>query len=148
MLKTSDIKVVLVRLEVASRQVLFILLAADGTINRMGDGTPTNSDQDLYIGRTPTPLLPKLLTSLTDDMLQFSGLYEVSEKAGETCELSIVFQLADGTKNSFGFIYGLKSQGVPPDIVRFVIRAVALTKPWHESQKAMNSEKDEPAKKP
>jgi len=148
MFKTSDIKVVLIRLEVASRQVLFILLAADGTINRMGDGTPMNSDQDLYIGRTPAPLLPELLTSLTDDMLQFSGVYEASEQVGETCRVSIGFQLADGKGNSFDFIYGLKSQGVPSDVVRFVMRAVALTKPWHESQKAMSAEKDEPAKKP
>ena len=41
---------IMVVLECDGDQVLFILLADDGTINRMGTGTEDNREQGLFIG--------------------------------------------------------------------------------------------------
>jgi hypothetical protein len=149
--QVSNITGVQIVLKVEERNVLFILLDDKCSINRMGDGSPTSTDQDFFIGLTPEPLLPELLKHLTDDMLCHLGGYDVPKKVGETCELTIRFRFADGNVNGFQFRYGLESQGPPREIFVFVIRAIALTDPWYKkfkSQKATAGNKETTTKKP
>jgi hypothetical protein len=40
----------MVTLHVADEQALVIMLAADGAINRMGTGSVSNTERDLFIG--------------------------------------------------------------------------------------------------
>jgi len=50
--KISDISGLSITLDVNEKPSLFILLAADGTINRMGSGTGGDTGGELFIGRT------------------------------------------------------------------------------------------------
>ena len=56
----SHIVILTITLEIASKQALFVLLAKDGTVNRMGSGSPSTADGHLFIGRTAPPLLPEV----------------------------------------------------------------------------------------
>ena len=137
MRRVADIVVVALTLHVGSQQTLFVLLASDGTVNRMGTGATGNTELDLFIDRTPDPLLPSLLEHLTDDMLRFTGGYDLPEKRGLPCRLSIALTFANGAEDGFGFAYGSESKGPPNDILAFVQAALEVTEPWYTKQKAM-----------
>ena len=137
MAKVSGVIAVNISLEVDEKQSLFILLAADGSINRLGTGKVNNKENDLFIGITTEPLLSELMMHLTDEMLQFMGGYEIPDQRGASCRLSIGLIFADGEQNGFGFSYGSKSKGPPYEIGEFVIAAVRVTDPWFQAQKRM-----------
>src|SRR5689334_2376454 len=99
MAKVSDIIAVNITLKVDEKQSLFILLAADGSINRLGTGKVNNQENDLFIGITKEPLFPELMKHLTDEMLQFLGGYEIPDQRGALCSLSIGLMFADGEQN-------------------------------------------------
>lgn len=143
-----EIAGVAITLLVRSEQVLFVLLASDGTVNRMGTGSAQCTERDLFIGRTPQPLLPSLLANLTDEMLRFTGGYDVPNQQGDSCRLSIVLKFTDGTEDGFGFAYGSQSQGPPTEICALVRAAVSITDPWYLQQKAMESNAPSALSKP
>ncbi len=138
--KVSDITAAGITLEAGDQQALFVLLAADGTINRLGTGTINNKDNDLFIGMTQEPLFDQLMTSLNDDMLDHMGGYDVPEKNGVPCTLTISLSFANADDNGFGFRYGSESEGPPREIIEFVMAAVRLTDPWFQQQKKMAGE--------
>lgn len=146
--KVSDINAVHVTLEIGDKQALFILLAADGTINRFGTGSVNNKDNDLFIGVTQEPLFKQLLSNLDDDMLDHMGGYDVPEQHGIPCKLSIGLAFAGDYENGFGFRYGSESQGPPEEIIQFVTAAVQLTDPWFQEQKKMVNISESDEKKP
>ncbi len=135
--RVEDIDGVAMTLEIDSKQALFVLLAKDGTVNRMGSGSPSTADGDLFIGRTDPPLLPEALKGLSDRKLEFTGGYDVPKKRGLPCRLSISLRFRDGSDDGFGFTYGSESQGPPNEIAAFVHGAVMATHPWYQEQRRL-----------
>jgi hypothetical protein len=135
--EVSDIKVVAVTLNISDKPSLFVLLAADGSINRLGTGAVKNRDNELFIGVTKEPLFDRLMTNLQDSWLDHMGGYDVPDQQGAPCELSIAFSFGKDNDNGFEFRYGSESQGPPEDIARFVIAAIEITEPWFKAQKKM-----------
>jgi hypothetical protein len=133
----QDIQAVAIKLEAASERVLFILLAHDGTVNRMGSGSLPVTDGDLYIGLAQPPLLDSALEALSDEMLRYTGSYDISEKSGDPCRLEILLWFADESHDGFEFFYGSESEGPPPDIAGFVRNAAMVTQEWYEGQQRM-----------
>jgi len=145
----SDIQAVHVTLKIGDEQALFILLAADGSINRLGTGSVNNKDKDLFIGITKDSLFDQLMSNLDDEMLNYMGGYDVPEKHGKPCELMIGLSFASDDDNGFAFRYGSESEGPPGEIVQFVTSAVQLTDPWFREQKKMvQGAKSDDNKKP
>lgn len=148
MKRVHDIAGVAITLHVRSEQVLFVLLASDGTVNRMGTGSAQCRERHLFIGRTSQPLLPSLLANLTDEMLRFTGGYDVPNQQRDPCRLSIALKFTDGTEDGFGFAYGSLSEGPPTEISAFVRAAVSITDPWYSQQKAIVSNAPSTLSKP
>ncbi len=148
MLRVSDIDAVSVTLEADEKQLLFVLLAADGTINRLGTGEANNKDNSLFIGITREPLFDQLMTNLDDDMLGHMAGYEVPDQRGMPCKLSIALSFTNAEDNGFAFRYGSESQGPPDDICEFVTVAVQLTDRWFEQQKEMVNKSQSNDEKP
>jgi hypothetical protein len=144
----SDITAVHITLETGGKQALFILLAADGSINRLGSGSVTNTDNDLFIGITKEPLFAKLMAHLDNEMLKYMGGYDIPDQRGVPCKLSIGLAFANEEENGFGFRYGSQSQGPPDEIVQIVTAALQLTNPWFQQQKGMVSKSKAGTKKP
>jgi hypothetical protein len=133
----DSIKAIMVKLEVADRQALFVVLADDGLVNRVGTGAVNNSQNDLFIGRTNEPLFAQLRAQVRDEWLNHFGVYDIPAKAGRICTLSVLFKGAEGEEGGLRFVYGPESSGPPRDICQFVTEAVRLTDPWHERQKQL-----------
>ena len=133
----ENIDGIMVTLEVDSSKALFILLAADGTVNRLGTGSVNNTENDMYIGITKDSLFVKLLSKIDVGWFEYQGSYDVPDKKGKICELTVLFRHDDGRESGFNFIYGSESEGPPDDICQFVIEAVNLTEPWYIEQKKM-----------
>lgn len=146
--KVSDINAVHVSLKTGDKKALFILLTADGSINRLGTGAVNNKENELFIGVTQQPLFERLLTNLDDKMLDHMGGYDIPDQLGVPCELSIGLAFKNGDENGFGFKYGSESQGPPHEIIQFVTAAVQLTDPWFQQQKKMVEKSDSREKKP
>jgi hypothetical protein len=148
MATVSDITAVHIALEAGDKQALFVLLATDGSINRLGTGSVANTDSDLFIGITKEALFAQLMAHLDDEMLKYMGGYDIHDQRGIPCKLSIGLSFANGEDSGFGFRYGSESQGPPDQIVQFVTAAVQLTNPWFQQQKRMVSKSKGSTKKP
>ena len=74
-LNVADINAVHISLKAADKLVLFILIASDGTINRMGTGAVNNTSNSLYIGVEREDLLRQLLSNMDDGMLDNLGTH-------------------------------------------------------------------------
>jgi len=142
----ESIKVIFVRLEVDGETCLGVLLADDGTVNRLGTGTVDNTDRVLFIGRSEEPLFARLREEIQPEWLSHPGEYDAPEKVGRTCTLRIILKADAGPEFGLCFRYGSESHGPPADICHFVTATVRLTDSWHESQQllAAGSKKSKP----
>lgn len=137
--KVSDIELIRITLEIDEKRSLFLLLAKDGSINRLGTGTVDSKDNDLYIGITNDLLFEHAMIYLTDDMLQYMGSYDIPDKKGLPCRLSIDLQFNDGEENGFVFTYASESEGPPDEISELLVAVVQITEPWYKSQQNISS---------
>jgi len=143
----ENIDAIAVSLEVDSKHALGIVLAADGLINRLGTGSVNNTENDLYIGITKNNLFDNLLSKIDSRWFEHQGSYDVPDKKGKICELTIIFLHEDSKESIWKFRYGSESQGPPDDIRQFVVEAIKLTEPWYIEQKKMvgkSSESNKP----
>lgn len=136
----SNIIGVIISLDIGGDRALFILLARDGSINRLGTGTIRNEDIDLFIGSGEEAIFEQLMSHLKEETLNHMGGYDIPEKRGKLCKLTILFRYSDEKEKGFVFQYGSNSLRPPLEIAQFVTAAVKLTDPWYEEQKRMVSQ--------
>ncbi|WP_269526835.1 hypothetical protein [Coraliomargarita parva] len=134
--KKSEVDLVSITLEVESEAWLFILLARDGTINRMGDGANSPKKESVYIGITEEKLFEAFMENVDEQMLSHPGAYDHKEKEGKACSVKIIFSDQNEEKKSgFYFGYGSDSAGPPQPIPSLIMKAIEITDPWHQEQK-------------
>jgi hypothetical protein len=121
---------IVVSLKIEGELSLFILLAQDGTMNRLGNGEDTNH-RIMAIRQVEPHYFEQLRARVSDLMLQYTGrMYADPDRKGETCELTVLFR-ADGEETGIGYTYGDKSQGPPSEIQALVLEAAAITEQWY-----------------
>jgi hypothetical protein len=136
----NKINRILITLEVAGNQVLFILLDEEGSINRKGNGSPDCKDNDLFIGITKDKLFEQLKPFILEEMGEFLGrTYDIPEKKGRVCIFKVLFTGPD-IETGVEFRYGELSQGIPTPFRNFTIKAIELTEKWFQAQKKMVSD--------
>ena len=131
----SDVTGISITLKVDGDPFLFILVAGDGTTNRMGSGTFEDKNRELFIGRTEPAIFEAVRSHVTPELLRISGGFEHKDRRGTTCELTIGFKFKDGGESGFGFRYGSESEGPPQQVRDFVTEAVRVTEPWYQDFK-------------
>ncbi len=135
---SSELSDVFLTLHVSGTQRLFLMLSADGTIRRSGNGSAECLDTSMYIGMDDGTAFA-MAKSLATDVQQWIGSYVAPEQCGDSCRLVIGLKASDGSEEISEWEYGLQSEGPPPEIVRFVQDLVASTDRWHESQRVGRS---------
>lgn len=131
----SDIHAVSVNIEISDKKILYILLAADGTINRTGDGTLENKDPEIYIGKTDEELFKKLLDCISDDVLINANREFNLYNEGTRVKLELRFY-GNNMSAGYRFHYTLEEKDViPTEIFYILIKATELTENWYQSQK-------------
>jgi hypothetical protein len=126
----------LVSLYVADQQALFVMLGADGSINRLGTGAGGNTENDLCIGKTTPNVFTDLRGRINPDIFQWEGGHADPAPVGKSCKLTVGFQMAGGKALMSEWRYGSESLGPPPEVRDFVVAAVELTDPWYEQLKS------------
>jgi hypothetical protein len=133
------VSAIFIKLEVGGQHSLFVLLAADGSINRRGSGAPWDDDGHLYIGITEAGLFKSLASTVNPGWFKLSSQrFTMPDPRGALCLLTVGLTTGVGER-IFEFEYGSDSQGPPPDIAQLVSSAVVLTEPWYESSKQLTS---------
>jgi hypothetical protein len=137
MLKPEDLTGVAVSLKVDDDISLFALIAADGSINRMGTGTINNAEKNMCIGviKDPKPF-QNLRAQISPDLFKWVGGRADPSPKGKICELMIGLFLPDKEERTIFFKYGSESIGPPPEVKRLVFAMVKITDPWYEEFKA------------
>jgi hypothetical protein len=126
----ESITAILISLKANDDMLLFILLADDGTLNRLGTGADATR-KDMTIRKAPSNLFAQLKPLITDEVLQYTGRrLRAPVIAGETCTLALGFRSVAG-ETMMEFIYGAESMGPPEDITLLVTTAVEITEPWY-----------------
>lgn len=137
---SKDVQTILLDLKVDSKKLLFILVAADGTINRIGNGTLGNNNFDMFIGCTGAAIFEKVRPHLADSVLQDLGKsIQCGTVRGLSCKFTVIVGFTDGTEDGFEYLYGSESQGPPKYVVDFVRVAIAETEGWYQEQIRMVS---------
>ena len=138
MAAAEEVVGILVTLFVGGKQSLFALLAADGSINRMGNAFVDESDREMFIGRTDTRLFEQLRSKITPGVTHFLGQHLTAPNpVGKICELTVALKYESGREDASGWRYGSESQGPHPEIADFVRETLRITEPWFQKQKAM-----------
>ncbi len=134
--KSSEIDALSITLEIDKKTALYLMLAADGTINRMGSGTREDRGGHLLIGKIESEIFKEVRAQVNDAMLASLGQgFGHQNPRGALCRLSLTFQFKDGISNGLGFEYGSESGGAPTDIAEYVTTAVRRTDAWYENFK-------------
>jgi hypothetical protein len=129
---------VMVTLHIDGEQALFLMLAADGSINRVGSGGLDEEDYDMFIGLTDPALFRAVCDEVTPELLAWAGQSRAHpQPLGRLCVLTVGLRRASGVEVMSRWQYGSESQGPPPEIARFVTAAVGATESWFAEQKAM-----------
>lgn len=122
-----------ITLEVNGARNLFVLLGADGTVNRQGNGQSDSDTKELYLGATNKPLFKSLMMNVSDDLFQRAGRYGDPAPRGLPCKLTITFE-GGGESAIFEYEYGSESSGPPAEIRELIVNAIALTNPYYIRQ--------------
>lgn len=128
---------IMVTLEIDGDQSLFVLLTKDGTINRLGDGSEDNTENDLFIGCSNPESFHQVKKFARPVIDNWIGAYGSPDHKGKPCKLLVGFQTDDGNELISHWEYGSQSQGPPPDVTKLVIGAVNATDAWWQEQKEM-----------
>ena len=139
--KVADVQAMLVDLKInENRSLLFILLGADGLINRSGSGSLRNKNNDLFIGKAAPAIFEKVRSQLSEEVLQNLGMsFRREIVRGAPCSLKLIVQFKDGTSKASEYLYGTESEGPPTDVVGFVTSAVRETEEWYQEQLRLTS---------
>jgi hypothetical protein len=134
----ADVHAFLIDLEVNGDRLLFILLSADGSINRIGSGTLKDKNRDMFIGVTDPAIFERVRSHLTEAMLQGLGhSFQRQNIRGAPCKLTLMFEFNDHTRGRSEYLYGSESEGTPSDVVDSVKAGVHETDGWYQEQLRM-----------
>lgn len=117
--------------EVGGEKVLELKVHADGSVQRMGNGSPSCEDTTQYCGSTPEELLPGILMGVNPEVFDRTGLTVLEPISGKLCKLAVHFWREHGGSQAFEIWYGSASAGPGPEIAAFVANAIIRTNTWY-----------------
>jgi hypothetical protein len=135
MINQEDVTGLAITLKVEDDLSLLVLVAADGSINRLGTGTVNNTEKEMFIGVTDPMLFKNMRPHINSDVIRWIGARADQAPKGKICELTIWLFLPNKEERAIYFKYGSESMGPPPEISRLVLAAIEITNPWYEEFK-------------
>ena len=141
MVKQEEVTGLAITLKVEEDLSLLVLLAADGSINRLGTGTVNNTEKEMFIGVTDPKLFETIRPHINSDVIRWIGGCADQAPKGKICELTIWLFLPNKEERTIYFKYGSESIGPPPEVSRLVSAAIEITNPWYDQFKAGIAEK-------
>ena len=149
--RADELDTCFIRIMYRDEEALMLLLSRDGTINRMGDGTPPDgTGSTLYIGQVTEPLFDRLMEVVPPSLWEFRhvGRIDLDDRTGEDCLLTVLFGQSDGRAFRFEILFGSESVGVPSELQIVLARALELTEPWWQETRSLQERRNRPSLKP
>jgi hypothetical protein len=143
-MKRQEVAAIEIVLLAAGKPALLLLVAGDGSIQRMGDGSIPSGDPDGYRGHTEEPLFQRLHACIRDEWLQRPGAYVAEELPGDEIVLTIRFLRAPEDGVGIQYRYGSESDGPPAEVRDFLETALDLTDSWYADQRMLVLLQNEP----
>ena len=138
-MQPADIHAISVTVEVDGRVRLFVMLAADGGVQRMGDGALGDDELVLTSSRVGgEAAFAALRDRIPASLLERSRVMEDPEPVGMPCRLTIALAVA-GHSLSTEYRYGSRSVGPPDELVNVALAARDLTAAWHSPREAQGA---------
>ena len=141
LINQEDVTGLVITLKVEDDLSLLVLLAADGSINRLGTGTVNNTEKEVFIGVTDPKLFETIRPHINSDVIRWIGGRADPAPKGKICELAIGLFLPNKEERTIYFKYGSESIGPPPEVSGLVLSAIEITNPWYEQFKAGRAKK-------
>ena len=141
MINQEDVTGLAITLKVEEDLSLLALVAADGSIDRLGTGTINNTEKEMFIGVTDHKLFESIRPHINSDVISWIGGRADQSPKGKICELTIWLFLPSKEKRTIYFKYGSESMGPPPEVSRLVLAAIEITNPWYEQFKGATTKK-------
>jgi diguanylate cyclase (GGDEF)-like protein len=127
----NDVVAIEIEWQIESEKVLDLMVHADGSIHRHGDGTPLGVSCYLHTGRSEESLLRNVLEGTDPELLGTGGVMVLEPIIGKLCKLFVSFGRKDGGGNALEVWYGSASAGPHPAIMAFVRNAIEQTDDWY-----------------
>ncbi|MCD4812779.1 hypothetical protein K8S19_03710 [bacterium] len=142
MLLKNRIKKIAITLTSEQSIHLFILLCADGSIQRMGSGKLDTVESEMYSDTMEVDVFYRVMSLIPEKMTKQGGVFETPKRSGRLCEMDIV--LADRMEKEiigYRFLYGSKSLGLPKEISKLLEGILLYTDTWYQAKKAESRKK-------
>ena len=129
---------VIISREVDDGMSIFVMLAKDGSINRIGSGYMDCNEKDMYIGMTKDKLFEKFMEGCPEMFISAPGeaYAPPGEMKGKQVQVTLMFKCGD-QESGLIFVYGSESGGIPDDLSQVVDHAKEVTEPWYQGQRKM-----------
>src|SRR5262245_30250152 len=124
----------LIELSIDEHRVLFLVLAADGAVNRAGSGRLHPAEPDLCIAQSDGTQFQTVRPLFDQTWLDLPPLQVLPGQEGPEHRLRLTFFCADGRKLEkveIGYEYRMETQP-PPAIQAFVQGALDATQSWYD----------------
>lgn len=141
MINQEDVTGLAITLKVEDDLSLLVLVATDGSINRLGTGTINNTEKEMFIGVTDPKLFESIRPHINPNVIRWIGGRADQAPKGKICELTIWLFLPNKEERTIYFKYGSESIGPPPEVSRLVLAAIEITNPWYEQLKDATAKK-------
>ena len=134
----SYVDAVIVCREIDDATSIFVMLARDGSINRIGSDSPECDEKDMFIGMTKDKLFEEFIDKCPAAFIAAPGeaYAPTGELKGKEVKFSLMFQSGD-SKSGLMFLYGTESGGIPDDLDQVVALAKDVTESWYQNQRKM-----------
>ena len=137
-MKKEEVLEIRIELRIDSQCALFVVLGKDGALARQGSGTKDIS-KERFLGQSDGQYFKELMKEMDEEIFEHFGVYDMPEKDGSQCHLSVVFK-DEKSVHGFDFYYGYKSKNGPHfQIASLVDKAVKITEGWY--REALNKKK-------
>ena len=124
----------MIQMSVDSAPTLYLVLSADGAVNRGGSGNASSREPDVFIAQTDGAMFREVAPLFNPQWLERPGMYRRTGPPAPRHVLTLTFIRAAEQPVVLGFDYG-PGDGPPPDVHAFVQRALAVTQSWYEDQR-------------
>lgn len=132
------VNAVIISKEIDDGMSIFVLLARDGSINRIGNGSLECDEKDMFIGITQDKLFEKFMDGCPAHFITAPGeaYAPQGEMKGKKVKVTLMFNCGEEERGLM-FFYGTDSGGIPEDLSQVVDLAIDVTEPWYQNQRKM-----------
>jgi hypothetical protein len=140
-LPKNNFETTTIEVSVSNGDGLAILLAKDGTINRIGSGISDTTDKSFFMGISKETVFDSLMETVSDDLLSYAQKESPQcDTTKQNLRVKISFSEND-SETEIDYCVNGTADDLPKPIKDYITDAVKITDPWYKAQKNLTDKK-------